>query len=36
VGGLGDQHDYGQIVEKLERADHTLARLLTMRAGRLP
>jgi hypothetical protein len=34
--GLRDQHDYGQIVEELERADRALARLLAMRAGRLP
>jgi hypothetical protein len=36
VGGLGDQHDHGQVVEELERADHPLARLLAMRPGRLP
>ena len=36
VGGLGDQHDHGQIVEELERADGALARLLAVRAGRLP
>ena len=36
VGGLGDQHDHGQVIEELERADHPLARLLAVRAGRLP
>ena len=36
VGGLRDQHDHGQVIEQLERADHALARLLAMRAGRLP
>jgi hypothetical protein len=36
VGGLGNQHDYGQVIEELERADRALARLLAMGAGRLP
>ena len=36
VSGLGDQHDHGQFVEQLERADRPLARLLAVRAGRLP
>ena len=36
VGGLGDQHHHGQVVEQLERPDHTLARLLTVRTRRLP
>ena len=36
VGGLRDQHDHGQVIEELERADHALTRLLAMRAGRLP
>ena len=36
AGGLRDQHDHGEIVEELERADHALARLLTVKAGRLP
>jgi len=36
VGGLGDKDDDGQVVEQLERADHPLARLLAVRAGRLP
>jgi len=36
VGGLGDEHDRGQIVEELEWADHALARLLAVRAGWLP
>ncbi len=36
AGGLGDQHDHGEVVEELERADHALARLLAVRAGRLP
>ena len=36
VGVLGDQHDHGQVIEELERADRALARLLAVRAGRLP
>jgi len=36
VGGLRDQHDHGQVIEELERADHPLAQRLTVRAGRLP
>jgi hypothetical protein len=36
VGGLRDQHDHGQVIEELKRADHALTRLLAMRAGRLP
>jgi hypothetical protein len=36
VGGLGDQHDRGEVVEEFERADHALARLLAVRARRLP
>jgi len=36
VGGLRDQHDHGQVIEELERADHALTRLLAMMAGRLP
>ena len=36
VGGLGDQHHHGEVVEELERADCAFARLLTVRAGRLP
>ena len=36
MGGLCDQHDHGQVVEELERADRTLARLLAVRPGRLP
>jgi hypothetical protein len=36
VGGLGDQHDHGQVVEQFERADGPLVRLLAVRAGRLP
>jgi hypothetical protein len=36
VGGLRDQHDHGQVVEELERADHALTRLLAMSARRLP
>jgi hypothetical protein len=36
VGGLRDQHHHGQVIEQLERADHPLARLLTVRTGRLP
>jgi hypothetical protein len=36
AGGLRDQHDHGQVIEELKRADHALARLLAMRAGRLP
>ena len=36
VGGLGDQHHHGQVIEQLERADHPLARLLAVRTRRLP
>jgi hypothetical protein len=36
VGGLGDQHDRGQVIEKLERADRARLRLLAMRARRPP
>jgi hypothetical protein len=36
MGGLGDQHDHGPVVEELERADDPLGRLLAVRAGRLP
>lgn len=36
VGGLRDQHDHGQVIEELKRADHALTRLLAVRAGRLP
>ena len=36
VGGLGDEHDHGQVIEELERADDPLTRLLAVRAGRLP
>jgi len=36
VGGLRDQHHHGQVIEQLERPDHPLARLLTVRTGRLP
>ena len=36
MSGLGDQHDHGQVIEELERADHALARLVTVRPGRLP
>ena len=36
MSGLGHQHDHGQVVEQLKRADHPLARLFAVRAGRLP
>jgi hypothetical protein len=36
VGRLADQHDHGQVIEELERADRALAWLLAMSAGRLP
>jgi hypothetical protein len=36
VGGLGDQHHHGQVIEQLERTDHSLARLLAVRPRRLP
>src|ERR1700733_13028554 len=36
TGVLGDQHDDSEVVEQFERPDHALARLLAVRAGRLP
>lgn len=36
VGGLGDQYDHDEVVEQFERADHPLARLLTMGTRRAP
>ena len=36
VSALCDQHDHGQVVEQLQRADDTLGRLLTVGARRLP
>ena len=36
MGGLGDQHDHGKVIEKLKRADHALAWLLPVRTERLP
>jgi hypothetical protein len=36
AGGLGDQHDRGQVVEEFERADHALARLFAVSARWLP
>jgi hypothetical protein len=36
AGGLGDQHDHGEVAEGLKRADHALARLRAVRAGWLP
>jgi hypothetical protein len=36
MGGLRDQHDHGQVIEELERADHALTRLVAVSAGRLP
>ncbi len=36
MGGLGDQRDHGQVIEEFKRADHPLARLLAVWAGRLP
>ena len=36
AGGLGDQHDHGEVVEEFEWADHTVARLLAVRTRRLP
>jgi hypothetical protein len=36
VGGLGDQHHHGQVIEELERAYHPLAWLLAVRTRRLP
>ena len=36
AGGLGDQHDHGEVAEELKRAGHALARLRAVRAGWLP
>jgi hypothetical protein len=36
MSGLTNQHDHRQVIEELERADHALAWLLAMGAGRLP
>src|SRR5580693_2140332 len=36
TGGLGDQHDHGEVIEEFKRTDHALAGLLAVRAGRLP
>lgn len=35
VGGLGDQHDHGQVIEEFKRPDDAITRLLAMSAGRL-